>query len=410
MSDSLTPRYLNPLTPPHISTLVLMAGLSAMTMNIYLPSLPGMAVYFDTEYATMQLSVSLYLVATALIQIIIGPISDRYGRRKVVIGGVATFLLMTVGCIYSTTPEMFLLFRMGQAMIATGMVLSRAIVRDMYGPAKSASMIGYVTMGMSIVPMVSPMLGGFLEEHFDWRASFWMMGACGLALLFIVWRDLGETSTGRPTTMKAQFAEYPELLTAPRFWAYAATAAFVSGAFFAFLGGAPFVGTQVYGLSPSQLGLYFGLPAIGYALGNFLSGRYSVRMGLNPMILIGSSLSTCGMIISPLLYWAGWQDPVTFFGLMIFVGLGNGMVLPNATAGMLSVRPRLAGTASGLGGALMIGGGAALSALAAAVLKPGLGPYPLQVIMLISSSLGIVSVLYVIRRERRLASMKPKSP
>lgn len=396
--------YLDRTTPPHITTLVFLAAMSTMTLNIFLPSLPGMALYFDTDYRIVQLSVTLYLLATALLQVIIGPFSDRYGRRITMIWSLAIFVVMTVGCILSPTIEVFLAFRMGQTVVAAGIVLSRAVIRDMVGPAESASKIGYVTMGMALVPMLAPMVGGALEASFDWRASFYVLLVCGVILLAIVWADQGETATSRPSSFRAQIAEYPELLRAKRFWGYVACSAFCSGAFFAYLGGAPFVGTTVYGLGPAELGFWFGAPAIGYGLGNFISGRYSVRVGINRMILVGCIICTIGLIFPPLLHGLGNASPITFFPFMVFVGFGNGMTLPNATAGSLSVRPHLAGTASGLGGAFMLGGGALLSAIASTLLVPGSGAWPLMWIMLATSVMSIFAILFVIRRERQLGT------
>lgn len=396
-------RFLDPSTPPHVATLVLLAGLSAMTMNIFLPSLPNMATYFETDYRVMQLSVSLYLLATAVMQIAIGPVSDRYGRRQVLLVSITLFLCMTLGTIFATTPSVFLVFRMGQAVSAAGIVLSRAIIRDMVGPTKAASMIGYVTMGMSLVPMFAPAIGGVMDTLTGWQGSFWLMFFAGLLVLFLTWRDVGETTSARPTSFADQFRQYPELLTSPRFWGYAMTAAFCSGAFFAYLGGAPFVATTVFKLDPATLGAYFGAPAIGYALGNFISGRYSTRLGITQMILLGCCLQAVGLILSPIAYASGFTHPLVFFGCVTFVGLGNGISLPNANAGMLSIRPNLAGTASGLGGAIMIGGGALLSVLASAALTPGSGPYPLQFLMLASSLLAICSILVVVRRDRQLS-------
>jgi len=402
MSTRPEVRYLDRATPPHISTLVLLAGLPALAMNVFLPSLPNMAAWFDTEYRVMQLSVSLYLGVNALLQIVIGPISDRFGRRPVILWSLVLFLLATVGTLLATTVEVFLFFRMCQAVVVGAMVLSRAVVRDMVGATQAASMIGYVTMGMALVPMVGPMIGGQLDEFFGWQATFVLMLATGIVVLIVAWRDLGETSSNRPTSFRAQVAQYPELLTSRRFWGYCAAAAFSSGAFFAYLGGAPFVGSAVFGLSPATLGMYFGAPAVGYALGNYLSGRFSVRSGIDLMVLWGATICTSGLATLSVLYASGVQNAEVFFGFFMFVGLGNGMVLPNATSGMLSVRPHLAGTASGLGGAIMIGGGAALAALAGALLVPGSGPWPLLAIMLITSICGLVSILYVIRRQKKI--------
>ena len=403
MTDAPNVRFLQRTSAPHIFTLILIAGVSALSMNVFLPSLPNMTTYFQTEYRIMQLSVAAYLAFNAVLQIIVGPISDRYGRRPVILWGFAVFSLATLGCIYSTSVEMFLFFRLLQASVVVGMVLSRAIVRDMVPQDQAASMIGYVTMGMAIVPMIGPAIGGVLDQAFGWQSNFWMLFLFGLLTMWVCWADLGETATERSSSFSQQLRQYPELLTSRRFWGYCLAAAFGSGSFFAYLGGAPYVGSEVYGLTPGKLGIYFGAPALGYFVGNFISGRYSVRFGINRMIMVGTLLTLLGMGLSLALFYAGLDTVEVFFGFMTFVGLGNGLVLPNANAGMLSVRPHLAGSASGLGGAIMIGGGAGLSALAGALLYPGTGAFPLLWIMFISSALAVVSIAYVVRRERQIA-------
>ena len=383
-------------------TLVLLAGLAAMNMSAFLPSLPAMTRYFETEYSVIQLSVSAYLAVTAGIQLIIGPISDRYGRRPVILACLGIFLLATLGCMLSPTIEMFLFFRMLQAAVAVGLVLSRAIVRDMVPQAQAASMIGYVTMGMALVPMVAPMIGGALDQAFGWHATFVFLTLAGLAVLALSWADLGETASGEGKSFAAQFAEYPELLGSRRFWGYVFTAAFASGAFFAFLGGAPFVATNVYGLSSFWAGFGFGAPAIGYAIGNYFSGRFSVSVGINKMIWLGALISTFGLGIATVFHLVGIDSAGIFFAFCTAVGLGNGLVMPNTAAGMLSVRPHLAGTASGLGSAIMIGGGAALSAFAGVALTWGGGSLPLLTIMIVCSALSLAAILYVMARERHV--------
>ncbi|MFD0857677.1 multidrug effflux MFS transporter [Roseovarius aquimarinus] len=395
--------FLNRKTPPHISTLILMTGLSALAMNIFLPSLPNMATYFDAPYRLMQLSVALYLAVNAVLQILIGPISDKLGRRPVILGGMAVFILASIGCALSQSALVFLTFRMIQAGIVVAMVLSRAVVRDMVPQARAASMIGYVTMGMAIVPMVGPVFGGMLEEAFGWQANFWVLTIAGLLIFALTWADLGETAGRSGLTFRQQFSEYPILFRSLRFWGYAGAAALSSGAFFAYLGGAPYVGDHVFGLAPQELGLYFGAPAVGYFAGNFLSGRYSVEIGVNRMVYWGTLANMAGIALNLALFYLGLGSALSFFGLMVLMGLGNGMTIPNATAGALSVRPDLAGTASGLAGAMMIGGGAALSALAGAWLTPQSGAFPLLWIMLATAIGAVATILLVMRREARLA-------
>lgn len=397
-------RFLDRRTPPHIATLVLTTGVAALSLNIFLPSLPSMAVWFGVDYSLAQLSVSLYLVMTAVLQVFIGPVSDRYGRRPVMIGAIVIFCAATVGCLVAPGYGVFLACRMVQSVIAVGFALSRAVVRDMVGTDRSASLIGWVTMGMSVVPMAGPVLGGALDQAFGWQASFVILLACGVALLALVWADQGETAPTRPASFLAQARDYPALLTSRRFWGFCLAAGLASGSFFAYLGGAPWVGTQVYGLGPTQLGLYFGAPAIGYLVGNGLSGRYSVRFGIHRMMLAGALSTTLGLVLLAGLTAAGLAPAWLFFGLMVTVGLGNGLLLPSANAGMLSVRPHLAGSAAGLGGAFIIGFGAALSALAGRVLTLGGGGLPLVLVMLVSSAASIPCILWVRARAQAVGA------
>ncbi|WP_417523077.1 multidrug effflux MFS transporter [Marinovum sp.] len=402
MPDIPAVRFLDRSTPPHVLTLILLAGLAALAMNIFLPSLPGMTAYFETDYRLMQLSVAIYLGVNACLQLVVGPMSDYMGRRPVILGGLMIYLVATLGCILAPNVTIFLICRMAQASVVVAMVLSRAVVRDIVPQDQAASMIGYVTMGMAVVPMIGPMVGGVLDEIWGWKASFWLLFVAGVATFWLAWRDLGETKMRSGQTLLRQFQDYPELLRAPRFWGYALAAGFSSGAFFAYLGGAPFVGTEVFNLDPAVLGLMFGAPAVGYFIGNGLSGRYSAKVGVNRMVLWGCWINTLGVVLSMLVFAAGYGSALSFFGFMTFVGLGNGMTIPNATAGTLSVRPHLAGTASGLGGAIMIGGGAGLSALAGILLQPGRGAWPLLWLMVATGLLGITAITLVIRRERKL--------
>jgi DHA1 family bicyclomycin/chloramphenicol resistance-like MFS transporter len=382
---------------PSILTLTLLAGISALSMNIFLPSLPTMAQSFGVPYAVMQHSVTLYLALSAVLQVFIGPLSDRFGRRPIVLWSLALFLLATIGTLLAPSAGAFLFFRMMQAVVATGVVLARAIIRDMVSDDRAASMIGYVTMGMALVPMIGPSIGGVLDEAFGWRASFAFLGLSGLLVLALAWADLGETHPPSMISLGAQFRQYPHLLKSVKFWGYAGAAAFASGAFFAALGGVPYVGSEVFGLTPTQIGMYFALIAVGYAGGNFLAGRYSVRVGMNGMVMLGALTTLAGMALLLLATLADMSGPVVFFGLMMLMGVGNGVALPSANAGILSVRPDLAGSASGLGGALMMAGGAALAALAGVLLHQGTGELPLVWVMLASSAVSVLCIWGVMR-------------
>lgn len=388
--------FLNRTSPPSILTLTLIAGLSALSMNVFLPSLPGMARHFDASYALMQLSVTFYLAMTAVLQVVIGPIADRYGRRPVLLGSFAIFLVATVGTILAPSVEVFLICRMAQAAVASGTVLSRAIVRDMVSGPEAASMIGYVTMGMSLVPMVGPILGGVLDSAFGWQANFGVLLLAGLAVAALVYLDLGET--GQPGPREGgQLQAFAALMRSRDFWMWSLTAGLASGAFFAYLAGAPDVGNRIFGLGSTAVGMLFAATAVGYMAGNFIAARFSVRMGMGWMVLAGTGTTTTALAVLAGLSALGISGPVIFFVLTLFLGVGNGMTLPNANAGIVSVRPDLSGTASGLGGAIMLGGGAALSALSGVVLHHAETELPLVLVMLASSAASILTALPVAR-------------
>ncbi len=382
-------------SPPHLVTLVLLAGVSALSMNLFLPSLPSIAQGFDTPYALAQLVLSLYLAATAVAQLIISPLSDRYGRRPVLIGAYFVFIGGSIICVFAPTIEILLLGRVLQAAGAAGFAISRAIIRDLYSREKAASMIGYVTMAMTLVPMMGPLAGGYIEEAFGWRGSFILLLVVSFATLMLIYFDLGETNTSKSASLGRQFRSYGLLLQEKTFWGYVAVATACSGVFFAFIGGAPYVAQQLMGLTASEMGAHFIAVAFGYMVGNFLSGRYSEAVGIERMMFYGGAVCTLGVVISLGWFLSGSNSALALFLPMALVGVGNGLTLPNALAGTISVRPELAGSASGITGFIQVAGGAALSIVASANLSPQSGPFPLLYIMLITAvvSMAIASVM-----------------
>ena len=396
-------RFLNRSTPPHILTLILLASISALTMNIFLPSLPNIASELNSSTSILGLSVGIYLASSALLQLIIGPFSDQFGRRPLILWSLIIFCISTLATVFITNTAQFLILRIFQAISASCMVLARAIVRDTTESIeKAGSKIAYVTMGMALVPMVGPAIGGLLDYQYGCEASFWLLFILGLLILVVSFFDVGETLSNHNQSFLQQISTYPSLLRSKRFWGYCLSSAFVSGAFFSYLGGAPFVGNEVFGLEPKDLGFWFGAPAIGYVLGNFLSGRFSTKIGLDKMIFLGVTTALFGVSISLTISLLDHGSVLSFFGLMTLVGLGNGMSIPNATAAMMSINPKLAGTAAGLGSAIMIGGGAGLSAIANFILIPGSSEIPLIMLMWTSVFCGLCSVAYVSYRKKTL--------
>lgn len=396
-------------TPPHIITLVFAAALGPLAMNVFLPSLPGIKEFFNTTEANAQLSVSLYLTAVAILQLVFGPLSDKFGRRPVILIAFCIMIIGTIICIVATTIEWFLAGRIIQASSSAGLVLSRAIARDLTKGTEAAALIAYITMGMSLAPMIGPVMGGYLDEIYGWQSSFYLTLGFAVVALSLAYLDLGETNKHKQSSLKQQIEAYPELLQSRRFWGYAVTAMFSSGAFFAFLGGGPLVANSVYKLSPSQYGLYFMFISIGYLLGNWISSRITTRIGINQMMLSGNLVVGLGLAGAVLMIASGSTHPLSFFGFVFFVGIGNGMTLPSANAGVVNVRPSLAGSASGLAGSLQLGGGAILSVIGGYVISAQSGALPLAVMMLITIICATFGTLYVMRVEREIQQTLAKA-
>lgn len=391
-------------SPPRLPTLVLLTALSVLSLNMFLPSLSNMAEEFQADYALVNLSIAGYAAGTAVLQLVMGPLSDRFGRRSVLLAGLMIFILASLGCVLATEIRVFLFFRLLQGAVIVGYVVSLAVIRDSARAQESASLIGYVSMAMAVAPMVGPMLGGALDELFGWRANFWAFAVFGIAVFAVCWVDLGETNKTPSETIMKQFRTYPELFRSRRFWAYALCMAFSTGSFYAFLGGAPMVASTVFEMSPATLGFYMGTITAGFALGSFLSGRYASRYPLTTMMIAGRIAACTGMVVGLALFLAGAVHVMALFGPCMFVGLGNGLTMPSSSAGALSVRPRLAGSASGLAGALTLAGGAVISSITGAILTEANGAYALLGMMLFSSLAALLAALYVLwadRRERR---------
>ncbi|WP_170514223.1 multidrug effflux MFS transporter [Ruegeria atlantica] len=382
-------------SPPSLITLVFATAISVLTLNMFLPSLARMAGDFQVDYALVNLSVAGYLAVSAVLQLIMGPLSDRFGRRPVLLICMSVFVVASVGCVLAESIWAFLGFRLLQAAVVAGPVLSSAAIRDMYPPNEAASKLGYVAMAMALAPMLGPMLGGALDSLFGWRAGFVLYSALGAGMLLLLWVDMGETNTNRSSTFAAQLREYPDLFRARRFWGYALCASFSIGGFYSFITGAPLVAAAWFDLSPAMLGLGIGIITGGFMVGNVITGRIAARTPLTTMILIGRIVASTGPLLGLLLFLADLGSVWVFFGSAIFVGFGNGLTNANASAGLMSVRPKLAGSAAGLSGAMIVALGAVLTSLTGLWVSPDNGPFLVLGMMWACSFAGLLAVLYV---------------
>lgn len=382
------PPALAPRKPPLV-ILIAVSSLNPLALNIFVPSMPGLETAFQTSYARVQLALSLYLAAVAVAQLVLGPLSDRYGRRPVMLAGMVMFLVGTIVCRFSESIEIFILGRIVQGVgSCAGLALSRAIVRDLYDRDQAASMIGFVTMGMAVAPMIGPAIGGALDDRFGWQATFDLLFAFGFVVTVGTLLLLHETHHERIATGPgALWRSFAALLREPLFLAYATSSALTSGVFFAFLGGAPYVVQKLMGLGAQETGFYFILVAGGYMFGNFLSGRYAALLGVVRMTGLGNALALATGVAVLGLHAAGVMHPLAVFGPMFVIGIANGVSLPSSVAGAVSVRPDLAGAASGLVGSMQIGGGAVVTVTVGALLNDSAAPLYLAMLTLAAGAL-----------------------
>lgn len=396
---------------PSLGVLIAISSISPLAMQIYLPSLAGMMIVFSATAGEIQLSMSAFFIAVAISQLVWGPLSDQFGRRPIVIAGMALFVIGSVLCLVAPTIEALIAARVVQAAGGcTGMVLGRAIVRDLYGPRQAASMIGYVTMGMAVMPTIAPAIGGILDEVYGWQGGFFLMLVFGVGVLFASIYALPETNHGKVAVGAGQvFRSYTSLFKEPLYWSYALTAAFSALTYFAYLGGAPFIAAEILQLSAAQMGFYFMFVALGYIVGNYISGKFAERVGLFPMILAGSIIGGLSVLLIAGFTYCGIVTAASLFLPMFILGLGNGVCLPSAISGAVSVRPDLAGAASGLTASFQVGMGAVAGTLVAWLFaESSLAGSPWSMILVMG--FGIVSSLIAALSIKRLSTRAGLQP
>jgi Bcr/CflA subfamily drug resistance transporter len=384
---------------PHLVTLIFLSGLSVASLNLFLPSLQNIAADFNVAYAQVTLAIAGYAAVAAVLQLIVGPISDRFGRRPVILVGLAIFSAASAGCLLATDFTTFLCFRMLQAVIISGATVSRAVIMDSYGARKGAGVMGYIAMVWAIAPMMAPMLGGILDELFGWRADFWTFLSIGIALLALCWFDLTETNSNPSDSMLAQMRTYPELLRSGEFWGYTLCTAFSTSAFYVFLGGVPVVASAVFGITPAKLGFYIAIITVGFMLGSFVAGKFSSRHKLTTMMIAGRIVGFGAVVLGLALVSLGIVHELVVFGAVAGVGIGNGITAPSSNAGTMAVRPKLAGSASGLSGALTNAVGAAVAAITGAIITPGNAAFVMLLMMLFVTAVGSAAAVYVWRKD-----------
>ena len=382
--------------------LIAAAAIGPLALNIFIPSMPGIQHVFGVSYGIVQLALTLYLFAVAVAQLFIGSLSDRFGRRPVLVLGIALFLVGSVVCALAGNIVTLIVGRVIQAVGGcAGLVLGRAIARDIHDQEGATRMVAYITMAMVVAPMLGPAIGGYLEEWFDWRASFLLLVVLGGLVLGAAWRWAYETNFQRQPMpgLGAMLRGYGALLRSLCFVGYAFNAAFSSGIFFTFIGGAPYVMVEILDRPPSEYGLYFVLVSMGYMLGNFTAARLSRRVGSARMLALAAMLALLAVSLMGLLGLAELRSPIALFGPMALATFSNGLGLPNALVGAISVDARQAGAASGLAGFLQMGLGALCTLIVGQLLSDS--QLPMVAIMFGCAVLAIFSLMLALAGGRR---------
>jgi len=382
--------------------LIALTSLGPFSMQIFLPALPLIRADYGVSGATAQMTLSISMLAIALATLAYGPLSDRYGRRPIVIAGLVIFLAGSALCAAAPDIETLIAGRMLQgAGGAAGMVLARAVVRDMHDRERSAAIIAYLTTAMVLAPMLAPVIGGYLTGYFSWRANFAFAGTVGLILAVLVIARMRESHTTREPIhgMKSFFGGFGRLLRQPIFCGYAFHSAFMLSVFFAFMAGGPYVMVDVMKRPVTEYGLYFFAISIGFMAGGLTAARTSERVGIDRMIVLGSTIALIAVAVSVVIMAAGIWHPVAMFGPATVVAYATGLSMPNAQAGAISVDPKATGAASGLSGfiQMIIGAGVAQTV---GTIQDGT-PYPMLGIMLACAVLGLAAIALPLWYHRR---------
>jgi DHA1 family bicyclomycin/chloramphenicol resistance-like MFS transporter len=334
--------------------LAMLTGLGPLSMDMYLPSLPDIARVLQAPTARVQLTISSYLIGFAVGQVIYGPLSDRYGRRPVLLGALILYATATLVCAATQSIDTLIAARFVQAIGGSGsIVLARAMVRDLYSGVRAGRELSLMGSIMGFAPIMAPMIGGILQTAFGWRASFILLGGIAVIALIVVGRLLPETLHRRasePLSLSFLLRNYGAVLRHRGFLAYLGIITVTYAGLFAWVAGGSVVLQGVYGLSAFAFGFTFAIGAAGYVVGTMIAARRVLRLGLDRTIGLGVVLVAGGGLAVAAVVAAGIPNAVWLVAAMALYLAGLGLSMPQAMAGALTPFPDRAGTASSLMG------------------------------------------------------------
>nr|WP_269446052.1 multidrug effflux MFS transporter [Paramagnetospirillum magneticum] len=388
--------------------LTLLVAFGPVCTDLYLASLPDMARDLATTTTMVQLTLSAFVGGFAVMQLVYGPLSDRFGRRPLLLGGVAIYVVASVYCVFAPSIEALIAGRFFQAVGACcGPVLGRAVVRDLYARDQAAKVMSYMASAMALAPLVAPTVGGWFHTLFGWRSNFLLLALFGVILLVLVWRMLGETNQHKDPAaldLGRMLENYREILTHRLFLGYVLTMTAAFGGLFSFISASSFVLIDVMGMEPRHFGLAFAFASAGFLVGGFIGARLTHRFGIERMVFTGTLGCTIAGVTLAALVWSGLAKPGGIAGIVMIMGpvmaffASCALVLPNATAGAIAPFPRAAGAASSAMGFIQMSGGAVAGWLVGTLYDGSARPLAAMVAVM-----GLLSLLVYLRLVRPAA-------
>ena len=359
-----------PRSAGYVALLVALGSFGSLTMSIYTPVMPSVGADLGAGSDSVKLTLTTYMLGFAVGQLFYGPLSDRYGRRPVLLVGVSFFIATTLACSLAPSIGSLIGLRVLQGLgAASGAVLSRALTRDAYSAHEMPVVMSWISLGMNISPSIGPTLGGFLGEWLSWRATFWFVGGFGLVLLLV--SSLGLAETNRHRSAQVDLASLlrgsGEMLRDRHFLGYVLTLGFAMAINFGMLAGAPFILQDRLGFSPQEFGLISLLSIGGFTAGTFTNNRLVGRVAPAAIMSVAGWFHVFALVVMGTLSLSGVVAWWAIIGPHMVLSFGSGMIMPNSNAGALGLFPRLAGTAASWVGLAQMGMGA-LGTIAVAVL------------------------------------------
>ncbi|HEV2677773.1 MAG TPA: Bcr/CflA family multidrug efflux MFS transporter [Aliidongia sp.] len=353
-------RVANP-GPLFIAALGVLMCFGPMAIDMYLPALPAIGLAFDVGQDKVQWSLSAFFLGFGVGQIVWGALADRLGRRRPVAAGILLYGIGCIGCSLTNDIGHLAIWRFVQALGAcAGPVLARAMVRDVFGRDRAASVLSLMMLVMGVAPMVAPILGGHILLVGTWRTIFWVQ-ACFVVVAFAGLISLPETLPAdrrQASRLSGMIRSYGRLLTDRRYLGYALCSSFIYGGMFAYVSGTPFVYIELFGVRPENYGYLFGVNIVGMIIVNTINSRVVLKFGTDRVLRMGCLLAAAVGLALLGFAVTGVGGLVAIASLLfLFMGL-TGMIAANAMAGGMSIIPEIAGSASALSGALQFTFGA----------------------------------------------------